>query len=331
MGPWGRGAILTWACCALLACASFSAQDPPVRVALSCKVVSDPDIPTHGQFLVEIKDAAGTTICEAFADVHRPAKFTRVRPGLFVACIVNRSGGQRCQSVDLYPPPGALVASFFVELRPPLPAVPAESLDLIDRVHVVIPEKARREFGAYMKDLKNGKTAEAARHLERSLAIHPEYAEALSNLGCAHHMAGDYGRATQLFERVTEIAPAMYVGWLNLSVTLLVAGNPRRALQAQMRALRLHPDDPFVMYQIGLCHYTLGEFDEAKRFFQRVIELDPCSATYPHLPLARIALAENRSDEAARFLREVSRLHPYAPQPPGMKELVSQLTGVRQP
>ncbi len=151
------------------------------------------------------------------------------------------------------------------------------------------------------------------------------YAEAMLNLGASCFLAGDYGRATELFRRVTEIAPEKYTGWLNLGVVLLISGDPRRALQAEVRALRLCPDDPLVLYQVGLCHYQLGEFDEARKFLERVIELDPYSATYPHLTLARIALVEGRQSEAAQLLREVSRLHPHAPHPPVMKELAGQL------
>jgi Tfp pilus assembly protein PilF len=196
---------------------------------------------------------------------------------------------------------------------------------LVDRAQLVIHQKARREFGEFEKDCKSGNVVEAARHLERALAIYPEYPEALLNLGSCFYRAGDYIRATQLFQRVTEIAPGMYAGWLNLGATMLLAGDPRGALQAGMRALRLCPDDPYVLHQVGLCHYRLREFEAARRFLGRVIELDPCSATYPHLTLVRIALAENRRDEADQLLQEVSRLHPYAPHPPGMNELAIQL------
>jgi len=330
MGLGGRGAVLAWACGALLGCALLRAQDLSVWVELSCSIAADAGLASGRTLLVELRNPGGETIRQTFAHPGHSVRFRRLKPGILSACVTDRTGGCRCKSVDLYPPPEARTASFSVELKPPAPAAQAEQLSLVDKANLVIPQKARHEFGECQKDLRRGDMAEGVRHLERALAIHPEYPEAMSNLGSAYHMAGDYTRAAQLFERVTEIAPEMYAGWLNLGVTLLVTGEPRRALQAEMRALKLHPDVPFVLYQVGLCHYKLGEFAAARSFLERVIELDPCSATYPHLSLARIALAERHEDEAARLLREVSRLHPHAPLPPGMKEIVTQLARVPQ-
>jgi hypothetical protein len=301
MGRRSRGAVLAWACGALLGCAPLRAQGVPIWVELSCSIAADSGLAAGRILLVEVRTPGGETVCQALASAGHSVRFRRLKPGIFIACVTDRAGGCRCQSVDLYPPPKARTASFSVQLIPPAPAAQAEPLYLIDKAQLVIPEKARRAFGQF------------------------------ENLGSSCCLAGNYIRAAQLFERVTEIAPKMCAGWLDLGVTLLITGDPRRALQAEMHALKLCPDDPFVLYQVGLCHYQLGEFDAARGFLERVIELDPYSATYPHLTLARIAVAEGRQVEVARLLREVSRLHPHAPRPPGTKELMSRLEYMPQP
>ena len=331
MGHRDRRAVLAWGCGALLGCASLKASDTSAWVELSCSIAADPGLATARILLVEVRTPGGDPIRKSLTSAGRSVRFRRLKPGILVICVTDRAGRCRCQSVDLYPPPKARSASFSVQLEPPAPPGQAEPLYLIDKAQLLIREEARREFGEFEKDRKGGNIAGAVRHLERALVMHPQYPEALLNLGASYCLAGNYSRAARLFGRVTEIAPEMYAGWLNLGVTLLVAGDPRRALEAEMHALRLCPDDPFVLYQVGLCHYQLGEFDAARRFLERVIELDPCSATYPHVTLARIALAEGRRVEATRLLREVSRLHPHAPHPPGMKELVSRLGHPPQP
>ncbi len=321
----GSISILALACGVLMGPASLRGEDSQVRVELSCKITAETGLTTGRTLLVEIQDPGGETISKAFAHAGQYVRFRRLKPGIVVACVKDRSGGYRCESVDLYPPPSARVARFSVELKPPVPAPQAERLHMVSKSDLVIPEKARREFGKCMEERRNGNIAGALRHLERALDIHPEYPEALTNLGAAYHLAGDYVRAIQLFEQVTEIAPEMYAGWLNLGVTLLVSGDAHRALQAEMRALTLRPDDPFVLYQVGLCYYMLAEFGAARRYLRRVIELDPCSATYPHVYLARIALAENQPDEAKSLIRQVLELHPHSPWPPGMKEVVERI------
>jgi tetratricopeptide (TPR) repeat protein len=331
MGYGRRFAVLVWMCGVVTGCALLRAQDPPALVDLSCDIARETGVSAACLFRVAVRYPAGGTILETYARAGKSVKFRGLKPGILVACVEDRAGASRCESVDLYPPPTNRAARFSIRLRPPETSARAESLCLVHKADLAIPEKARREFDLFMKDWKNGNVAEGVRHLERALAIHPEYPEALTNLGSACHVAGDYARAARLFARVTAISPDLLAGWLNLGVTLLVAGDPQRALQAEMHALGLRPDDPFVLFQVGLCHYRLREFEAARRFFERVIELDPCSATYPHLYLARIALAENNKDEAARLLREVSRLHPFAPHPPGMKELATQLAYMPEP
>jgi tetratricopeptide (TPR) repeat protein len=300
-------------------------------VDLSCDIAKETGVASTCLLRVAVRYPEGGTILETYARAGKSVKFRGLKPRILVACVEDLAGASRCESVDLYPPPASRAASFSVRLRAPETSAHTESPCLVRKADLAIPKKARREFDLFMNDWKSGNIAEGVRHIERALAIHPEYPEALTNLGSACHAAGDYTRAARLFARVTEIAPDLLAGWLNLGVTLLVAGDPRRALQAEMHALGLRPDDAFVLYQVGLCHYRLRELEAARRFFERVIELDPCSATYPHLCLARIALAENNKDEAARLLREVSRLHPFAPHPAGMMELVTQLAYMPEP
>lgn len=319
------GALL-WMSAALAAPLWSPAKDSPVRVELSCRIATEPCLSSGSILLVEIQNPGGETVCQQFARPGSVVRFKRLWPGIFVACISDKSGRRRCESVDLYPPPGRRKARLSMQLQPPVSVPEAERLCLVNKWSLAVPEEARRQFDKHRKAQIRGKATEAIRHLERALKIYPDYPEALNNLGTLSHLAGDRARALTLFQRLTEIAPEFYAGWLNLGVTLLVTGDPRRALQAEMRALKLRPDDPFVVYQVGLCYYTLGEYEEAKTHFNRIIELDPCSATYPHVYLAHIALAKNEPDKAESLIRQALELHPYSPWPPEMQEVVDRIS-----
>jgi tetratricopeptide (TPR) repeat protein len=61
---------------------------------------------------------------------------------------------------------------------------------------------------------------EALPHLERAIALDPEYAEAHNNLGGAYSMLGDWDSATYEFRRAVEIWPEYPTARANLSNAL---------------------------------------------------------------------------------------------------------------
>lgn len=304
-----------------------------VRVELECRIVPEA-APTPGApldpYLVQIQTPTGSLISQATTAAAGRLVFKRLLPGIVVACVIGAHGRRRCQSVDVNPGPHQKLARFSVDLRvPSVSWSPTESLFVVPKDILRIPKKARREFDRARKAQAQGDTAEATRRLQSALEIWPDYAEALVNLGALSHSDRDYDRAIGCFRRAVAIAPTMLEGWLNLGVTQLVTGEFREALKSELRALALRPDDPFVHYQVGLCQYKLNQFDEAKEHLRRVVELDPCSATYPHLYLARIALAENEPGEAARLLADFSRLHPHGDQPLAIREIQQKIERAR--
>lgn len=304
-------------------------QAPPVRVELICRVPDDPDSHDSGQFAVEVRSPAGEILERKFTFSGRTVRFKGLSPQIVTVCLIDLAGRRSCRSVDLYPAPKVSRPSFAVDLK--LPDYLEESLYLVSQAaDLVVPPKARREFEKSLVFRMRGRQDEAVRHLERAIEIHSGYVEALTNLGTFHFLSGDRARAEELYRKAALTAPYSHASWLNLGIVLLLAGDPEAALAAEMRAVELSPNDAFVNYQVGLCHYALGEFAEAKRRFGRTAELDPASATYPQVYLARIALMENQPDLAESLLHQIFELHPYSPWPSGMKETVEWLAAVKK-
>ena len=56
----------------------------------------------------------------------------------------------------------------------------------------------------------------------------------------------------------------------------------------------------------------------------RELELDPQSASAPHLFLAQIAIIQNRKEEVERYINDYLKLHPNSPQVPKLKEVLAR-------
>jgi tetratricopeptide (TPR) repeat protein len=216
--------------------------------------------------------------------------------------------------VDLIPAPDQETASFSMEMRVPNAGdAPSDSFT-VSVATLAVPSKARKELQRSLEARRRGESGKAVEHLERALEICPDFAQALNDLGTHYYRTGDYSRAAQLFLRAVELEPASYAGWINLSKTSLAQGNYRRAAEAGACSLSLRPDDALAISQLALSYYLQSDFEQAKRYFLRVAELDPASALTPHLYLARIAFEENRQAEGAQYLRDFIAVHPNASQ-----------------
>ena len=118
--------------------------------------------------------------------------------------------------------------------------------------------------------------ADAIAEFEKALVIDARKPDAYINLGYALHMSGDYDRAVEAFETALEYAPDNEVLIENLvSVyeaqggNLAATGDTEGALVYFNKILVLAPETPDINYNLGLMHYSLEEYREAREFFRR--------------------------------------------------------------
>ena len=50
---------------------------------------------------------------------------------------------------------------------------------------------------------------------------------------------------------------------------------PKTALVHYKKALKVHPDEPYIYYNIGRLHLDMKDIETAKQFFQTALEKDP--------------------------------------------------------
>jgi tetratricopeptide (TPR) repeat protein len=113
-----------------------------------------------------------------------------------------------------------------------------------------------------------------------------------------------------------------FAGWLFTSPFLILllffilrgrfgevmrAQRDRAAFQQNLEAATLNPADASAHYNLGLIHQQRNELEEARRRFERAIEIDP-EEVDAHYQLGRIARAQERLPDAiAHFEQAVAR------------------------
>ena len=103
-----------------------------------------------------------------------------------------------------------------------------------------LPEKLQMQGSCLMS---MGRTEEAVQKYEQALALAPEDAEVLTHMGHLLRSLGNYDRAAEIFEKVTDVLPSAYHGFYLLAQTLYDLGRDRDAFAAVNRALELEGGD----------------------------------------------------------------------------------------
>ncbi|WP_300458544.1 tetratricopeptide repeat protein [Desulfobacula sp.] len=139
-----------------------------------------------------------------------------------------------------------------------------------------------------------GKHLEAIEAFSMATRLDRLFAKAYEEMGRVYRLMGDFAKA----EEVMHLAAEIYMdtdkigaaeGVLNellesgttslnvfntLGVLYRKKGDSQTALNQYKKALKVHPDEPYIYYNIGRLYLDMKDATAAKRFFQKAIEKD---------------------------------------------------------
>ena len=114
-----------------------------------------------------------------------------------------------------------------------------------------VPKAAVRAHERGRKSFAAGKTGEAARELEKALALDPEYAEAHENLGALYLKLNRRAEAEVHIRRAIELNPSSSFAHSDLGAIQLLAGDLQAAERSARRALQLSGGNDWARFVLG--------------------------------------------------------------------------------
>jgi len=195
----------------------------------------------------------------------------------------------------------------------------------VSTLELSIPEQARREYADAQKSLSRREIAAAIKHLERAVAIAPQFSNAWNNLGTIAYQTRQYARADECFRSALKHNPDAYEPAVNLGGVLMNEGRPDEALTYNRLAAGSRPHDALADSQLGLNYFILGKLDDAMKYLELAKHIDPGHFSHPQLTLARIHLARHELAAAIAELRDFLRLHPDAHESANVREQLLEL------
>ena len=111
--------------------------------------------------------------------------------------------------------------------------------------------------------------------------------------------------AAQLYYRVLANFPDRKPVYFDLAQMYNNMGYPRAAEQILIRGLKHFPEDPDILYAIGISTYRSGLYSASERYFERLL---PTKHPEVHAYLGCIAERSDRMQKAAWHFEEASKI-----------------------
>ena len=142
---------------------------------------------------------------------------------------------------------------------------------------------------------------EAVKFYEGALKIDSCFADAWNNLGTIYHHQRDFAKASEYYREAITCNPEFVSAYLNRANTLYELDSLQSALADLEKVARLKPDTIALHFSRGIIYTRLRNYHEAKKSFQRAIDVDPSNAELK-INMGAVYYYEQKFDSATLYL-----------------------------
>ncbi|MFL5242739.1 MAG: tetratricopeptide repeat protein [Gemmataceae bacterium] len=154
---------------------------------------------------------------------------------------------------------------------------------------------------------------------QQALEIEPDNLEALRGLAKMYCLIGDRNRAMATYQRALKSHPTEGGLWYDLGMYQSQCKEWDPAIQNLRQAVACEPENRFFANTLGFCLARAGRYDESLACFQQMV--GPAKA---HYNLARMLVHMNQTDLGKEHLRQAIEADPQMEEP---RQMLAQLNG----
>jgi tetratricopeptide (TPR) repeat protein len=195
----------------------------------------------------------------------------------------------------------------------------------VSRTQLTIPDRALREYADAQKDLERHDAAGAEQHLERAVDVAPQFSAAWNTLGTIAYQTRRYWQAEQRFREALRQDSSAYEPLVNLGGVLINVHKLDEAIEVNVHAVLVRPNDALAQSQLGMAYFETGDFDLAVKHLEIARKLDAAHFSHPQIYLAEIFLRRGNKRAAADVLEDFLRHHPDDPRAELMRKRIGEM------
>jgi tetratricopeptide (TPR) repeat protein len=183
---------------------------------------------------------------------------------------------------------------------------PVDALDLLVRAHKLAPENTDVIFLIARVSMTQNYFEDAIPLLEAGLKIAPQRADLHAALGESYFMSGKAERAIDEFKALIALDPsARSYAFMGLSYRHL--GRFDEAMKYFQEGLKLDPHNASCLFNIGYIEERQGNYARADELFQQALRANP-DFSEALLELANLRVKDKKFVEAAELLRRYVKI-----------------------
>ncbi len=152
---------------------------------------------------------------------------------------------------------------------------PGEAIPHLEKALALRPDYPEAENNLANALTETGRPHEAIPHLKKALGLRTDYPEAENNLGDDLSRLGRIKEAIPHLERALKLQPALAEAHNNMGVALMMSGRSAEGIAELEKALQLKPDYPVARFNLGLARANTGHPHEAVPEFAEAVRLKP--------------------------------------------------------
>ena len=189
-----------------------------------------------------------------------------------------------------------------------------------------IPKEAREFYTKGTEAASKGENKKAAELLSKALAVHPDFPEALTELGLQYMKLGEMSKAAETYAALMKLKPGDATTHMNLGIALYNQStallNEKKADEANQKlaqseqhlrdSLKLNSSGPTAHYYLGLIHIRQRKLVDAQKEMELAIANGGENLALAHKYLGGLYMTAKRNKEAADELEKYLALDPKA-------------------
>lgn len=192
---------------------------------------------------------------------------------------------------------------------------PSEALEWFEKALKIKPDNMMAQQDYAECCFRSNQLDRAILWFNKVLDENPYSTECWFGLGKSYSIKGDFPKAIEALDFVLAIESDHIMAILLKAHVYFQMCNYEESSKLYLKYITTNPQEGYAYYMVGVCYYSLNEYEKALKYFQKSVEIDPYPNTYTvdtyqsiaicYLETKQYELAVNAIENAIEYSDEI--------------------------